>query len=445
MRPVIRLLKKRGRGGFTLVEMIVSVALLAILLGGMMIFISPIIRSFNDTTTNLTAENTATCIEEYITKSIRNASQIGIFANTSSTSVYKTYQTQIGKMNSFCNSVNGTSTNKTYELRCISLKYDDTDKKYYLYNEAVNMAANGQLSGTSTLAFSKSLYTDLYLTISFELPANADYGSVDSASPSRNDALQTTVKAYTDENCTSLAFQGDGITELRQIKVMLANGGTAEQYYITIPSAVTDFSASVAGSRDIFIYYVVRRITTETSSTPIEIPSGGDSTGGDSGSESTEEETPNQSSEESEEGSSIEPTKEEEKPAETSSSSSSSSSTEPTESEPTESTPTTQAGTLAPSLQSESTSWDNSEYYKSYNFTLTPNVTLTSNTVNMDYTIVLTFDTEVTYNGTTGKTITITGNGTYNQWNTGTTLYYLSFSSTTNFNLVSSTVTFTEK
>lgn len=41
MKSMIRLLKKRNKGGFTLVEVVVSVALLAILMGGMMMFIAP--------------------------------------------------------------------------------------------------------------------------------------------------------------------------------------------------------------------------------------------------------------------------------------------------------------------------------------------------------------------------------------------------------------------
>ena len=40
MRSIIRLLKKQNKGGFTLVEVVVSVALLAILMGGMMMFLS---------------------------------------------------------------------------------------------------------------------------------------------------------------------------------------------------------------------------------------------------------------------------------------------------------------------------------------------------------------------------------------------------------------------
>ena len=43
MNKICRFFKKRCKSGFTLVEVIVSCALLAILLMGMMLFITPIV------------------------------------------------------------------------------------------------------------------------------------------------------------------------------------------------------------------------------------------------------------------------------------------------------------------------------------------------------------------------------------------------------------------
>lgn len=62
MRSIIRLLKKQNKGGFTLVEVVVSVALLAILMGGMMMFIAPIVRNFNDNQKDQSAQSVAACI-----------------------------------------------------------------------------------------------------------------------------------------------------------------------------------------------------------------------------------------------------------------------------------------------------------------------------------------------------------------------------------------------
>ena len=61
MKSMIRLLKKRNKGGFTLVEVVVSVALLAILMGGMMMFIAPIVRNFNDNQKDQSAQSVSAC------------------------------------------------------------------------------------------------------------------------------------------------------------------------------------------------------------------------------------------------------------------------------------------------------------------------------------------------------------------------------------------------
>ena len=87
MNKICRFFKKRCKSGFTLVEVIVSCALLAILLMGMMLFITPIVKSFNDTNRNLVAENITTCIQNYITLTTRNATNVAIFANTNEASV----------------------------------------------------------------------------------------------------------------------------------------------------------------------------------------------------------------------------------------------------------------------------------------------------------------------------------------------------------------------
>ena len=82
MKSMIRLLKKRNKGGFTLVEVVVSVALLAILMGGMMMFIAPIVRNFNDNQKDQSAQSVSACINDYIVHSIRYATQVAVFSNT---------------------------------------------------------------------------------------------------------------------------------------------------------------------------------------------------------------------------------------------------------------------------------------------------------------------------------------------------------------------------
>lgn len=270
MRSIFRILKKRGSGGFTLIEMVVSVALIAVLLAGMLLFVTPVIQSFNDTRTSFTAENVATCVQEYITRTLRNANQVAIFTNTNAAALGSgTYATRITSMNSYCQGINGTNPNKTYLLKCISLRYEDLDGdgnfSYYMYDESVDMTSNGALNATGKkLIFSSALYKDLYLTYDFAKPANGDFDPTKAESDKnkklRDDALEMTIQAFKDEGYNHLVFYGTGISELRQVKVMLAAGGKDTDYNLTIaPDTPLAFKDTVDGSRDIFIYYVIRQ------------------------------------------------------------------------------------------------------------------------------------------------------------------------------------------
>lgn len=265
MRAIIRLMKKRRSGGFTLVEMMVSVALIGILLGGMMLLIGPIVRSYQNENAENTAQNTTTCVQEYISRTIRNSYRVAIFENTnySAISSNTAYKNAIKSMNDFCASVNGTSATKTYLLKCLSLKYDTEDNKYYLYNESVDMAANGDLdSSKAEKVFADCLYNELYTTYSFSKAKNGDYVEGGTKPEFREDALQMDFNTYRDIGYSSPVFSGSGITEMRQIKVMLADDETSkDKYNVKVePADPKEFDEMTDGSRDIYIYYIARRV-----------------------------------------------------------------------------------------------------------------------------------------------------------------------------------------
>lgn len=289
MKRIRCLFKKSSSGGFTLVEMVVSVALLAILLAGMMLFVSPIVRSFNDNMTDLTAENVATTIEEYISRSVRNANQVAVFSYINESDLSTgSYKALIDEMVKFCLEVNKDSKGtilptgkEKYLLKCISLRYDTSSGKYYLCNEKVNQS-NGafeSLSLNDKKVFSDCLYKDLYLTVDIKKTKNDDFGSTDTSiynagEEYRSDALDIKICAYRDADRKSKAFEGSGIAELRNIKGMLSQDATAysSTYFMKmIPdnpnptdNSELSFADSTDGNRDIFIYYVVRRLTTVT-------------------------------------------------------------------------------------------------------------------------------------------------------------------------------------
>lgn len=264
MKKILRTLKKRGSSGFTLVEMIVSVALLAILLGGMMLFIAPIVRSFNDTKTNLNAENVATTMEEYLTRSIRNASQVAVFSYIDADSLNNNsaIKDKVNQMGDFCRARNN------YMLKCISLRYEEG--RYVMYNEDVDLskASGAKLKGTRTKVFSDCLYTDLYFTYDIRKTINQEYGT-DSAQPMyRNDAVEIVVNAYSDSDYTNLVFYGSGVSDLRQIRVMrtMYKGSSAEYNLTTIPEnpksdgTVLSFSDFDDDHKNIYVFYAVRSL-----------------------------------------------------------------------------------------------------------------------------------------------------------------------------------------
>lgn len=289
MKRLQRLLKKRSSGGFTLVEMVVSVALLAILLAGMMLFISPIIRSFNDDQTDLTAENVATAVEEYITRSVRNANQVAVFSYVSESDLASgDYQTIISEMVKFCTDANKDDSGTTlpegkekYLLKCISLRYDSTSGQYFLCNESVNKS-NGSLqtvSLDSKKVFSDCIYKDLFLTVDISKTLNDDFGRTEDDiynkdEKYRSDALNIKICAFRDKNRGSKVFEGSGIAELRAIKGMLTEDRTNNQkyYYLKMvpenPNPADDsmlsFAGAASGKQDIFIYYVARRLAPTT-------------------------------------------------------------------------------------------------------------------------------------------------------------------------------------
>ncbi|MGN0687516.1 MAG: prepilin-type N-terminal cleavage/methylation domain-containing protein [Oscillospiraceae bacterium] len=264
MKKLLIILKKRRSHGFTLVEMIVAVALLAILLAGMMIFITPILQSYKDNQTLYTAENVATSIQRTITGTLRNAYQVAIFTSADYNSNKTTaIMDKVKPLATYVNSKNADTTislNRLYELRCLSLRCNDG--QYYLCDEVVTTnptPGNGYIVGNadnsalldSTKVFSDVLYNGLYMDFGFSIPTET---KSDGTTQPSIDTLKYTIKAYGDKNKKSVVFNGAGMTELYAIKVLRRSGGAAAEYNIT----VNDVSS--ATGKDIYIYYVARKL-----------------------------------------------------------------------------------------------------------------------------------------------------------------------------------------
>lgn len=227
MSKIMKFFKRRRNGGFTMVEMVVSVALLGILVAGMTIMVAPILNSFNDTQRHLIAENVSTCIQTYVSSSMKDATNVVIFADTDydelkSSSVVKQ---ELKALREFCSTQ--SSLNKpAYTLHCISLEYDTTDQRYYVYNKTCKMGTDDEPFDTSkdALAFSECLYNDLYYTLSISKALDLD----DATGATRlNDTAEISISTYSDAACNNLLFGGVGVTEFREISrdILLRSGG----------------------------------------------------------------------------------------------------------------------------------------------------------------------------------------------------------------------------
>lgn len=279
MKKFILSLRRSANRGFTLVEMVVSIALLAILLGGMMLVIAPIVNSFNDTKTDLTAENVSTCVNEYITRSVRYASKAVVFTDTNYDEITAndTYKDLIKSLN---DDAKKGGVNANYELKCLSLKHQD-DGKWYLYEEIVDKNNGGAITSSRPI-FSNVLYDGLYITadivqpikLAEEAPAvTGDAGTAEATTEDTaesdesdeteeermEDTLAMTIRTYSDEGRKNLVFEGTGYIELRQIDFMLSHKGSNKDYFLEWYDVTPTDPGVTDGSDDIYIYYVVRR------------------------------------------------------------------------------------------------------------------------------------------------------------------------------------------
>lgn len=256
MKKIVRILKKRASHGFTLVEMVISVALLGILLGGMMIFISPILRSFNDNKNLVSAENVANCMQEYVMHNLRNATQIVIVTNAS----YDDLGTNTLIAEAVADMKNDEGEVKNHVLKCMSLRY--VDGKYILCNEPFGtgstLSGNSNASALTGKVFNDCLYNNMYMNFDFEMAkvfdSVADDGTklyVDS-----KDTLILNIKSYSDIDRKDMIFSGRNVTELRQIKVKLRAGAKESDYYVK----TFDAGGSDETHSDIYIFYSARQL-----------------------------------------------------------------------------------------------------------------------------------------------------------------------------------------
>ena len=266
MKNVVRIFKKRASHGFTLVEMIIAVALLGVLLAGMVILVSPVLNTFNDNEKLLTAESVSSVIQEYFSRSLRNASRVVVVTNATydDNSSNDDIKKEVKKLNDFITdtSVNGVPQ---YSIKCLSLRC--VDGKYYVCDEPLNLSlgdsiltGNSNYSNLQKKVFSDCLYNDLYLDYKIamgEVSPGVDpiTGQPLGGVPSNN-FLQMDIDVYTDAARKELVCSTTSVMELRQIKFQLRAGKSTDNYYVKTINVTGEDPADT--NKDIYIYYVSR-------------------------------------------------------------------------------------------------------------------------------------------------------------------------------------------
>lgn len=137
-----RLLKKRRNSGFTLVELIISCALLGILIIGVVTFATPVLNMINSEHKSARATGLAETLDSYISGTLRNAIKIQVIQNTSFERIYNpevVNDSALGLRDIYDFMCEGDNADK-YEVRCLGICWI-TDQSSPYYSSSVSGAA----------------------------------------------------------------------------------------------------------------------------------------------------------------------------------------------------------------------------------------------------------------------------------------------------------------
>lgn len=279
LKKIKRRLFSRKNGGFTLVEVIVSAALLGVLLVGIIAFITPTLKLMKSEETDSHASMIANTLENYITRSLRSTPYVKVvknasFADFASGSTY----VNSGDVKEMLDWVENSENAKIYEIRAISLRKTVDDRtgetKYMLYQSYFK--DRGISSDHDTLVFSPCFYDGLFPTVDIKQATN-QYR--DGSFPKNEDgttqtlenrpAIELTINVYDDKstNQGTMIYSGTGLTELHMVasnKYDQAENKNSYGYKIYGEGKVVedDADAKTQGKQDIFIIYAARKLTT---------------------------------------------------------------------------------------------------------------------------------------------------------------------------------------
>lgn len=234
MKKILRLLKRRNNGGFTMVEVIISSALLAILILAVMGVMTPIMSAITSNEKNANALMIAEAAEAYIDRNIKNSVIVAVYTNA----MISDFTGSPGKaitsqsMKDMLDFLNKDDNKNIYDIRVIGVRWLE-DKKSHQYKYMLTKLTpqlKSDLSGftafTETPVFESCFYDNLYPKITFEPIAYNEHEDGDETKPiisTTNVALKTTIDVYGSFKMESLAAQGKGYADFINIRHKVVN------------------------------------------------------------------------------------------------------------------------------------------------------------------------------------------------------------------------------
>ena len=270
MNKLKRLLKRRRKNsGFTLVEVVISCGLLGILVLGITLFITPVLKSAASNEASVRATLLAETVNNYISRSTRSAYFVQVFTNAKREDALKdgkiTQNENLIKMKNFVEKNTDVNGKKVFELKCISFSWEnDTrllENKYMVMNETF-------VKGTTTInengipVFENCFYDGLYPEFIVEQLKETVESTEEGKPPTEKavPALKITTNVYNNQKMDTPEFIGVGYTEYGTIKNKTINANGNYVFY-GVDSVNTPDPDEENPHYSTFIYYVGRRST----------------------------------------------------------------------------------------------------------------------------------------------------------------------------------------
>ncbi|MBD5129035.1 MAG: type II secretion system protein [Ruminococcaceae bacterium] len=308
MKKILRLLKRRNNGGFTLIEVIVSCALLGILILAVMGMITPVMSTVMSNEKNANALMIAEAMEAHIDRNIKNSVYCAVFTNAAANNAsYGSKSTDMESTGPIVNSdaftemvdfMQADNNKDIYEMKIIAVRWLEDTKthryKYMLTNIKPKIKDDGSLdvhalySAPETRVFEDCFYENLFPDVKFEVLAYNEHEDNDSTKPitsTRNVALKTTIDVYSNSGMEALAASGDGYADFINIRTKSINpdgdyklysiegGNDAMGQPITVTTQLrTDDELTatfgVTAHPETYIFYITRKLKYFEPTTP---------------------------------------------------------------------------------------------------------------------------------------------------------------------------------